>query len=48
MSKKHWNTVYIERELKDQLMYELIDHSYDLVVSKLTNVLKEELRLLSA
>lgn len=47
MSKKHWNTVYIERELKDQLVYELIDHSYDLVVSKLTKVLKEELRLLS-
>jgi len=46
MSKKHWNTVYIERELSDQLIYELIDHSYELVTSKLTKALKEELRQL--
>ncbi len=48
MNKKHWNTVYIERELTDQLVYELIDHSYHLVVSKLTKVLKAELRLLDS
>ena len=36
MSKKHWNTVYCERGLDDRLIMELIDHSYDLVVSKLT------------
>jgi len=36
MNKKHWNTIYCERELDDQLIIELIDHSYDLVVSKLT------------
>ena len=46
MNKKHWNTVYLERELRDALIYELIDHSYDLVVAKLTRVLKEELALL--
>ncbi len=46
MSKKHWNTIYTERGLEDDLIKELIDHSYDLVVSKLTKTLKKELKLL--
>ncbi len=36
MNKKHWNTVFFERDLEHSLLIELIDHSYDLVVSKLT------------
>ncbi|MEO1260934.1 MAG: MmcQ/YjbR family DNA-binding protein [Bacteroidota bacterium] len=36
MSKKHWNTVYFESGLESKLLRELIDHSYDLVVNKLT------------
>ena len=43
MSKKHWNTVYIEDGLDDKFICELIDHSYDLVVSKLTKKLRTEL-----
>ena len=43
MSKKHWNTVYIEDGLEDDLIRELTTHSYDLVVSKLTKKLKAEL-----
>lgn len=43
MSKKHWNTVYCEREIDDSKIKELIDHSYDLVVSKLTKAQKAEL-----
>lgn len=35
MNKKHWNTVLFENELEDDLLKELIDHSYDLVVQKL-------------
>jgi len=35
MNKKHWNTVHIEDGLEEELIYKLIDHSYDLVVSKL-------------
>lgn len=46
MNKKHWNTVYLERELSDDLVKELIDHSYDLVVQKLTKRLRQELELL--
>ena len=42
MSKKHWNTILLDR-LSPQLITELTDHSYKLVVSKLTKKLKEEL-----
>ena len=35
MSKKHWNTLDLTGTLDDKLICELIDHSYDLVVSKL-------------
>ncbi|MGB1247290.1 MAG: MmcQ/YjbR family DNA-binding protein [Chitinophagales bacterium] len=49
MSKKHWNSVYFERgDLADDFLIELINHSYDLVVSKLTKKQKEELKNLSA
>ena len=37
MNKKHWNTVYLENgDLRDELVYELIDHSYDLIIKSLT------------
>ena len=42
MSKVHWNTLIIEK-ISPKLILELIDHSYNLVVSKLTKKLKEEL-----
>lgn len=44
MNKKHWNTVYIEDGLDHDLICELIDHSYDMVVAKLPKKLKEELK----
>lgn len=31
MNKKHWNTVIVDGSLSDQMLRELIDHSYDLV-----------------
>jgi len=43
MSKKHWNTVSFEESLDDDLLIELIDHSYDLVVKGLTKKVREEL-----
>ena len=43
MNKKHWNTVYCERSLDDQLILDLIDHSYDLVVSNLSRKVREQL-----
>src|SRR5690606_12964325 len=44
MNKKHWNTVQLHSgEVSDAFTKELIDHSYDLVVSTLTKKTKEEL-----
>lgn len=36
MNKKHWNTVSFEEDIPAKLCYELVDHSYELVVQKLT------------
>lgn len=46
MNKKHWNTVYIEDGLDNDLIVKMIAHSYELVVSKLTKKLKQELEAL--
>ncbi|MCF6308448.1 MAG: MmcQ/YjbR family DNA-binding protein [Flavobacteriaceae bacterium] len=43
MNKLHWNTIEIEMNVPHQLILGLIDHSYDLVVAKLTKKLKLEL-----
>lgn len=32
MNKKHWNTVSLKGRLPDKLVYELIDHSYEMVM----------------
>ncbi|MCW5517223.1 MmcQ/YjbR family DNA-binding protein [Muriicola sp. Z0-33] len=42
MSKVHWNTLHLE-QVPPKLVLQLIDHSYDLVVSKFTKKLREEL-----
>ncbi len=44
MNKKHWNTVTVNAQLPPKLVLELIDHSYDLVVSKMTKKEKESLQ----
>lgn len=43
MSKVHWNTVSLNESLEDEMIFELIDHSYDLVVNSLTK--KEKVSL---
>jgi predicted DNA-binding protein (MmcQ/YjbR family) len=43
MNKKHWNTVTSGGDVDDSLFKELCDHSYDLIVSKLTKKQKGEL-----
>lgn len=42
MSKTHWNTIEINREVPDSLIKELIDLSYDLVFKSLTKKVKLE------
>ncbi len=41
MSKKHWNTIIFDRRLPRALLLELIDHSYNLVVSGMSKKLRE-------
>ncbi len=43
MSKTHWNTINFSGSLTADMIYELIDHSYDLVVSGLPKKAKQEL-----
>jgi len=47
MNKQQWNSVYYQGHLSGDLIRELVDHSYDLVVQGLTKKLKEELKSLS-
>jgi len=45
MNKKHWNTVNIyQTALSEQYIRYLINHSYELVVSKLPKVKKERIK----
>ena len=46
MNKTNWNTVSTDGSVDDRLIYELIDHSYALVVQSLSKKLIEELRQL--
>lgn len=43
MNKTHWNTVAFDEGLEDDFLYELIDHSYELVVKGLPKKLRQEL-----
>jgi len=43
MNKKHWNTIDFE-QTNDQLVRELIDHSFELVAKKLTKKQKDALK----
>jgi predicted DNA-binding protein (MmcQ/YjbR family) len=44
LSKRHWNSVMMDHSLPDKLLYDWIDHSYDLVVAKFTPREKEILK----
>jgi predicted DNA-binding protein (MmcQ/YjbR family) len=35
LNKRHWNTVLLDGSLPDKLVHEMIEDSYDLIVSKL-------------
>ena len=45
MNKLHWNTVYIDRSLPENLIRELIDLSYGLVLTSLPKVKRDEVLL---
>lgn len=43
MSKIHWNSVYLNEDVQDEMIYQLIDDSYNLIVKSLTKKLQQEL-----
>ena len=43
MNKHHWNTVIIDGRLPDDLVYELVDQSYDLVYKSLSKKEMEQI-----
>ena len=43
MNKSLWNSVYLQKDVPDHVVYELIDRSYDLIVSSLSKKLRDEL-----
>lgn len=46
MSKVHWNSVYVNKDVTDKMIYELIDDSYQLIVDSLPKKLQAELESL--
>lgn len=47
MNKTHWNTVFIDGSIDDEVIFKMIEHSYDLVVKSLTKSARKELEDLS-
>ena len=43
LNKRHWNTVLLDGSVPGEEVRELIDHSYDLVVARLTRVQRNQL-----
>jgi len=43
MNKRHWNTVEINNDIPDEEVFKMIDHSYELVFSKLKKAEKIEI-----
>jgi len=44
MNKQHWNTITSDGSLSNDLLRELMDHSYDLIVSSLKKADQEKLK----
>ena len=43
LNKRHWNTVIIDGTLPDEMIIDMVEDSYDLIVSKLPRVRREAL-----
>ncbi len=43
MNKKHWNTIIIDGTIDDDIIYNLIDHSYDLVFQSFPKKIRDQL-----
>src|SRR5574343_473128 len=45
MNKTHWNTVSIKEDVSDELILELIDHSYSIIYNSLPKKVRNELEM---
>jgi predicted DNA-binding protein (MmcQ/YjbR family) len=43
LNKRHWNTVTLDGSVPEDELFDLIDHSYELVVARLTRAERKEL-----
>jgi predicted DNA-binding protein (MmcQ/YjbR family) len=43
MNKQHWNSVYLDGEVPDEVVLELIRHSFDCVLAKQTKTFRERI-----
>jgi predicted DNA-binding protein (MmcQ/YjbR family) len=43
LNKRHWNTVVLDGSVPDDMVYEMIEDSYDLVVARLPKAQRERL-----
>jgi len=43
MNKKMWNTVYMNGSLSNKILFDLIDHSYDLVFKGLPKKIQDDI-----
>ncbi len=43
MSKVHWNTVHINKDVSSKMLCELINHSYQLIFNSLTKKIQAEI-----
>lgn len=43
MNKTHWNTVIMDGSVSDKLIYELVEHSYNLVFESLPKIKREKI-----
>lgn len=43
MNKTHWNTVGLQADVPGELLHQLVDHSYELVVAGLPKRVRDEL-----
>lgn len=45
MNKKHWNTVFVNSDLPQELIFQMIDESYNLVFLSLSKKRRDELAM---
>ncbi len=43
--ERHWNLIFMDNTIPDKLLFQWIDNSYNITVSKLTNKKRTELNL---